>query len=408
METRVLRMVSATFIAIWFAACSRVPVDPETPYIIEGELTGVSDSLRVVLFQKDGRVGTSIAIDTLIDGKFRFEQRINEGLNHMSIMVNGLKTLYAEGFPSMGREIFVEPGAYIKVKGHGGYITTWEVESDVYEQKEYDKLIKSRGETFEEIQELSIENAQLNNMVSQVAASDYDEVRRREVFDYVNSRQKEIFLKNDSLSKIYMAKEVEAMKKMKPSQPWLDELWDLAHFSVFKSYRKDAIKMFEALPDEVKQSPKGREIYVQFNPPTEAKAGDDFPDALFYDLEGNEHHISDFKGKCILLDFWSSGCGPCIKAFPEMKELHEKYQDQFVIISMSVDTDSRWRKASERYQLTWNNWNEGKGLGGLYTNYRIDGLPCYVFIDSEGKIVQKISGFSKRYIEEELLAEYLK
>ncbi len=35
---------------------------------------------------------------------------------------------------------------------------------------------------------------------------------------------------------------------------------------------------------------------------------------IFCDLDGKVHHLADFKGKIYVLDFWSSGCGPCIMA----------------------------------------------------------------------------------------------
>ena len=76
-------------------------------------------------------------------------------------------------------------------------------------------------------------------------------------------------------------------------------------------------------------------------------------DADLYDLEGNVHHLADFKGKYIMLDFWSRGCGPCLMALPEMKEVAEMYKDRLTIVSLSIDTKKGWETASKTHEMTW-------------------------------------------------------
>ena len=50
-------------------------------------------------------------------------------------------------------------------------------------------------------------------------------------------------------------------------------------------------------------------------------------------------HLSDFEGRYLLLDFWSAGCGPCLMAFPEMRELQEMWKDRLVVVSISSDSE---------------------------------------------------------------------
>lgn len=186
------------------------------------------------------------------------------------------------------------------------------------------------------------------------------------------------------------------MKNLKPSMPWMTELNYLARMVRTMpelTYAEDVKEMFQTLSEEWKQTKLGKEIYANLYPPQEVKVGDDCPDADFYDLEGNLHHLTEHKGKYILLDFWNSGCAGCIQAFPKMKKLHEKYNDKLAIVSMSIDTDRRWRMASEKHNLTWSNWNEGKGEGGLYTNFRTNGIPFYVLVNPEGKVIKMELGY---------------
>ena len=381
--TKIWMMAIASLMLL---ACSEKPVSPYTPYIIEGEVTGVRDSIEISLYQYDGNVGSRIASDTIVGGKFHFEQVMQDPeINKLSLIVAD------DDFPLLSRTIYVKPGAQVKVKGSGNHIMTWNVESKVPEQMAYDEL--QAIPEYEPYQDIALLRTKVIDELYRI-----DRKTEKERFAEVYSRYKAINEQDDSIMNIITAKQIVIMKHTKPSEPWLNELFGFARMSNAYpdyAYAEDAKALYQSLPEEMKQTKQGLEIYANLYPPKQAMNGDDFPDADFYDLDGNLHHIADYKGKYILLDFWSSGCGPCIKAFPEMKEVYEKYGDKLAIISMSVDTESRWRKASEKHDITWSNWNEMKGEGGLYTNYRIRGIPYYVLINPEGKIEKQIKGYSE-------------
>lgn len=144
-----------------------------------------------------------------------------------------------------------------------------------------------------------------------------------------------------------------------------------------------------------KASIKGQEITVNLFPPVVVKEGDEMADTELYDLDGKIHHLTDFKGKYILLDFWSSGCGPCIMALPEMKEIQEQYKERLTVISLSSDTKSRWKAASAKHEMTWQNLSDLKQSAGLYAKYGVNGIPNYVLISPEGKIMKMWSGYGK-------------
>ena len=396
-------------VILMFIGCSSTPVDPDTPFIIEGELSGVPDKVKLALVQWDGRTGRSIAIDTLTDGKFRFEEKMTDFLNCMSITAIEPSTTYAEGFPNNGRTIYVEPAAYIKVKGNNTHIITWDVNSKVPEQKEYDKILNAAKAEYEAFQEIAIQEVQVLIEMNKLRKSGDTSDKTLELLQDKRNEYQALIAQSDSLSNFITLKKVEKMRHMKPSDPWLNELYSIARMSIVYAdykYKNEAVELYNGLTDEMKQTEKAKEIYAFLNPPERVKTGDYFPDATFYDLMGNMHHIAEHQGKYILLDFWSSGCGPCIKAFPEMKELYEKFQDRLAIVSMSIDTDRRWRQASERHDITWDNWNEGKGMGGLYTDYRITAIPHYVVISPDGRILEQITAFNKTYFEE-LLSKLL-
>ena len=60
---------------------------------------------------------------------------------------------------------------------------------------------------------------------------------------------------------------------------------------------------------------------------------------------GDTIHLSDWKGKTVLLDFWSKHCGYCWKAFPQIQELHDKYKDSPDVLVATVF--SPWKEENE-------------------------------------------------------------
>ncbi len=111
------------------------------------------------------------------------------------------------------------------------------------------------------------------------------------------------------------------------------------------------------------------------------------PDFRLPDLDGRMVRLSDFRGKWVVIDFWGSWCGWCIKGFPALKDAYAKYGDRIVIIGVDCnDTKERWRAAVKIYELPWLNLYNGNGAE-LYKAYGIQGFPTKAIISPEGEIV---------------------
>ena len=65
------------------------------------------------------------------------------------------------------------------------------------------------------------------------------------------------------------------------------------------------------------------------------------PDFAFTDIKGAGHHLRDYAGKTVLLNFWASWCVPCRVEFPVMISLARQSPERFVIIALSVDHDEQ-------------------------------------------------------------------
>ena len=99
------------------------------------------------------------------------------------------------------------------------------------------------------------------------------------------------------------------------------------------------------------------------------------------------------RGKLIYVDFWASWCAPCIRTFPDAKELQQEYVDKEVVFMyLSIDENvDKWKNASEKHALY------GQTPGYIITNkmrsrnmdyLSVTRIPRYMIYDREGNLVE--------------------
>lgn len=128
-------------------------------------------------------------------------------------------------------------------------------------------------------------------------------------------------------------------------------------------------------------------------------AGVEAPDFTLKDIEGNDFTLSSLRGKYVILDFWGSWCGWCIKGMPQMKEYYKKYAGKFEIVGVDCnDTDQKWKDAVKKHELPWKHVynpranSEEEQAKSVLGKYGITGFPTKIVISPEGKIVKTIVG----------------
>lgn len=122
------------------------------------------------------------------------------------------------------------------------------------------------------------------------------------------------------------------------------------------------------------------------------KPGNVSPDLNMMDPDGKKVALSDYigKGKYVLIDFWASWCGPCIREMPNIVSLYNTYKSKgFEIVGVSLDeSQNDWKNALSKYQMTWPQMSDLLGWKSQAVSvFSFSGIPHTVLLDPNGKIV---------------------
>ena len=117
------------------------------------------------------------------------------------------------------------------------------------------------------------------------------------------------------------------------------------------------------------------------------------PDFSLESLDGKTMHLSDFRGKAVLLNFWATWCGPCKIEKPWFVDLQNQYRAQgFQIVGVAMDDGSKEdiakfaKDMGVNYPILIGKDSVGDAYGG------VPALPQSFLITRDGKIVDKIVG----------------
>lgn len=133
------------------------------------------------------------------------------------------------------------------------------------------------------------------------------------------------------------------------------------------------------------------------------QVGNPAPDFTLKDLEGKDLSLSSLRGKHVILDFWGSWCGWCIKGMPELKKHAKKYGDKLVVLGVDCrDKEADWKEAVKKHEMDWLHVFEPNDLPSKdkpTVIYNVNGFPTKILIDPEGKIVNITVGENPAFYE---------
>ena len=325
-------------------------------------VTGYSPALKDGTLVIGGAGNLGNIVDSVKSGHFTLSIPVEE-------LTVGTLGCFGEGCPNLSFSLMLKPDVTVKLTGTDCLYPLWKVESPIPEQQT------------------------LNRMT---------EYCRDVMLEFIQIEQSRDRVKLDSINMVLMKKEMDILASLSVDAASISKLSNIARMLKnikdfpYTEQIKNLEKSFAA------RAPKGfedqlAEIHAYVYPPQLLKVGDQYVDAELFDMQGGKHLLSETfsGGRYVLLDFWGIGCGPCMMAEPEMREVYERMKGKLEIVGINQNTRSQWQKHEFSKRIVWKNWSDGKMGSSINGRYCDEGaIPYYVLISPEGRILWKVVGYS--------------
>ena len=238
--------------------------------------------------------------------------------------------------------------------------------------------------------------------------------KEQEDFDNFKSKNGTLLKSSDSLMSIYKQKEKTTEKKVldfiriNSDQYFSFWLFNI-QFKDSKTIPGDSLLRFykDVLYPKYKDLFEGKKLldYLLTNPYLRIQTGTNYyalnplmkvnqmaPDFTTTDMMGKKFSLKQFRGKYVLINFWATWCGPCVRELPLFNKLRADFPvDQLEMISVSEDrAKADCINGIKEYGLNWTNVYQDKELIDKYDFE--NGIPKTFLIDKEGRLVFMFCG----------------
>jgi peroxiredoxin len=148
-------------------------------------------------------------------------------------------------------------------------------------------------------------------------------------------------------------------------------------------------------------------LYANFTKDDQLKVavGQNAPDFVLTDIHGMKHHLSDYKGQGVFLNFWGTWCKPCETEMPYINKQYQQFKDKGVqVLAVNVgESKLAVEKFAELHKLDFPIVIDKDGQ--VQAAYGIDPLPASFLIDKNGKVIKYFTGQLSEETVKELMSQ---
>jgi thiol-disulfide isomerase/thioredoxin len=116
------------------------------------------------------------------------------------------------------------------------------------------------------------------------------------------------------------------------------------------------------------------------------------PEFSISTLQGEHIALEDLRGRVVLVDFWATWCGPCVKATPGLQRLAKKFATEpFTLLAISLDRNQEaWKRYVAEHKMDWPQYLDNGRVAALF---KVKPIPTYILIDHEGIVRGTETGY---------------
>ena len=351
------KIVSGLLMGLLFVGCAK----QETTYTIQGEWKGGDG--KVIYLKKDLGNKQYEVLDSAIvaNGVFKMQKPLGD-VDERILQING------------STNIVILDSVPIQVKCENVKKTV-------------------RGKEKESVK-IEISGSVEQDIFKTVLLAQRDEMMIMLGLSFMGKEGKENSGMVDSLAQLYIAMKAKTEKTIDSLVTNYPDCHASAliinNFVVKNKDLAEVERMYDGLTPRIKNAYLGRKLKATIDNIKKTSLGNVAPDFTLQAPDGKNVSLADFRGKYVLLDFWASWCGPCLREVPNVKKVYDKYHDKgFEILSVSLDDKKdNWTNAIEKYDLNWVHVSSLQGWDCPVAKlYNVSGVPAMLLIDKEGKII---------------------
>jgi thiol-disulfide isomerase/thioredoxin len=368
-KTHMRRLFVFTVLLLAFTACNMA--GNGNKYTIQGTIKN-SGAAKSVYLEKMGLKELSVVDTADVDekGNFKLEGVSETGFYRIKLSDNAFWMFY------------LEPSKYqvdIDATNPNDYKFTGSANND-----EFMAGLKNLSDGRQELQKMDMEYRQLyqSGALSQDSMAVLTKQMQDKIAAYENSIKESAAKAKSPLVGLFMMTNLPIEKYAKETEAVVLRLEKEMPQS---TYTKDMRELYNNYANQAKMMEEQKKAAENI------QVGKPAPELDFKDPNGKNIKLSSLKGKVVLIDFWASWCGPCIKEMPTVIAAYNKYKDKgFDIYSVSLDKDGNaWKNAIARLGMTWpthvsdlKQWQSDAAR-----IYGVNSIPAAFLINKEGIIV---------------------